>query len=178
MLVIQEHSSDKYAPRTYFNAKQADLTLAVAANFYTGGERCTAKAAGDNILKVKIPCPGGLIEQSRRLYKACTYRDVKVLNIAGNGIYTFSKQGIGQKDINKIMYDLLSIVHLHYPIQKIVTGGQTGSDLAGAVVAHNLGIPCTVTLPKGFLMRFEDGVDVQMSESEIRTMIEDYSRLI
>lgn len=52
-LIIKESTSSKYTPRTYYNAKSADLTVAFAVDFSTAGERCTHKAAGANIVQLK-----------------------------------------------------------------------------------------------------------------------------
>lgn len=39
-----EHSSDKYPPRTYENVRLADVTIRIAWDFTTAGERCTQNA--------------------------------------------------------------------------------------------------------------------------------------
>lgn len=51
MLHIAQHKSSSYAPRTYANASQG-VTLAVAVDFNTAGERLTTKAADGKILHV------------------------------------------------------------------------------------------------------------------------------
>ena len=161
---VVEHKSSSYAPRTYHNASVADLTAAFAVNFYTAGEKLTHKAAGDKYVALDLGLEA--IEAARILYKACKKHNVKTLNIAGNGIYTLYAKGMDQHDINVYLYTVLSLVHKHHPLTKIVSGGQTGVDLAGGVVAKYLGIDCTMTLPKGFKMRFENGVDEDMMEAK------------
>ena len=40
-----EDTSEGYGHRTYINAASADVTLAFAVDFTTGGEKCTKDAA-------------------------------------------------------------------------------------------------------------------------------------
>ena len=133
---IIEHSSESYAPRTYVNAGRADLTIAFAMDFNTAGEKLTRKAAGTKYLAMGLDRDS--VMAAREVWKAC--RDAGkgdkplVLNIAGNGIYTLAKQGWTQEEVNKYIYDILALVTKHWPIEMIVSGGQTGIDLAGGVV--------------------------------------------
>lgn len=154
---LLEHSSDKYSPRTYYNAKKADLTLALAVDFNTAGEKCTHKAAGDKYLALDYNKPW--LDNARLLYKELNKRQVKILNIAGNGIYTFSQYGYKQQDINLYLYNMLSQVNKFYQVGLIISGGQTGVDFAAGVVSEVLGIPCEMTLPKGYIQRYEDKRD-------------------
>lgn len=164
-LQLVEHKSSSYAPRTYHNATTADLTLAIAVDFDTAGERLTKKAAEGKYLPIWYHTTPLLA--SREIYKYCKGLGVNTLNIAGNGIYTFSAQGIDQGDINKKLYEILSLVHQHYPIKKIISGGQTGMDMAAGVVAEVLGIPCTMTYPKGFKIRGFTGEDVSLPKEQL-----------
>ncbi len=41
---IREHSSDRYSPRTYSNARDSEATVRFASNWNSPGERCTLKA--------------------------------------------------------------------------------------------------------------------------------------
>lgn len=161
-LKIIEHKSASYAPRTYYNAHTADLTIAVASNYFTGGERCTHKAAGEKYLALPIENPA--VENARLLYKELKKRDVKILNVAGNGIYTLNKSGWNQAKVNQYLFDLLSVIQPHYQIEKVISGGQTGVDIAGAVAALALEIPAELCYPKGYRLRFEDGVDIESTE--------------
>jgi hypothetical protein len=63
-------------------------------------------------------------------------------------------------------------VHEHWPIGEIISGGQTGVDLAGGVAGYVLGIPTTMLLPKGFKQRFEDGIDIVQTEQDVRNQVE------
>ena len=51
---FKEHTSASYAPRTWSNAAAGDITIAIAADESTAGERLTQKAASGKILKYKI----------------------------------------------------------------------------------------------------------------------------
>ena len=68
---------------------------------------------------------------------------------------------------------MLGMFHQYRKIHKIYSGGQTGTDMAGAVAAWYLSIPACITLPKGFVQRHEDGVDVQHSKEFIIQSIEE-----
>ena len=176
MLILQEHTSSKYTPRTYFNAKKADLTVAFAADFTTAGEKCTHKAAGEAYLPIWIFTTPLLA--SRELYKALKAGNVKVLNIAGNGIYTLEQYDISQSKANQYLYEVIRLVHKHWPIEEIISGGQTGVDLAGLVVANRLGINCVGTFPKGFIQRGTDKVDKTNLEADIRAEILSMSEVL
>lgn len=167
-MIIQEHKSSSYAPRTYHNASQG-VTLAVAVDFNTAGEKLTHKASKHGI--VQVPFHTDYVVGARELYSLLKKKDCHTLNIAGNGIYTMKKKGVDQHTLNVYMYSLVSLVHKHWPLELIVSGGQTGADIAGLVVAEVLDIECVGTWPKGYKMRFEDGVDVEMSEVWIREYI-------
>ena len=168
---LREHKSSSYAPRTYHNAAQG-VTLAVAVNHYTAGERLTQKAAGDKI--VKVDWGTEYIQASRELYKALKKHNCHTVNVAGNGIYTFSKSGVKQEDVNQYIWNVLSKVNEHWPITKIVSGGQTGADLASLVAGVSLGIETEAMYPSGYKMRFEDEKDVLMNPQEIYRQIMDY----
>lgn len=169
-----EHSSSSYAPRTFVNAKRADLTIAVAINYHTGGEKLTEKAAHGKYLA--LPFEEEWLLNGRRLYVRCVKDQVKTLNVAGNGIYTFAKHGITQDVVNEYVYRLLQIVHHHHPLTHLVSGGQTGADLAGAVAAYKLGIPATICFPKGYLQRNKNGMDHTNDPADLMRQIEEYAR--
>ena len=170
-LKIVEHKSASYAPRTYYNAHSADVTIAVACDFSTAGERLTKKAAGEYYLHFQLNWQP--VECARSLYRYMKNYNLKTINIAGNGIYTWNKHGYDQHKVNYWLLNLLTPVHQHLGIDYIYSGGQSGTDLAGGVVSCLLDIPCTMTLPKGYKMRFEDGKDIDHSQDEVYSMVED-----
>jgi len=173
-LIIKESTSSKYTPRTYYNAKSADLTVAFAVDFSTAGERCTHKAAGANIVQLKIwkdMSDEYLLNHARVLWRHCKNVNLKSLNVAGNGIYTFSKHMIFQPEVDSVVFRIISKVHEYWKFDKIYSGGQTGADLAGAKAGYKLGIETEVTLPKGYVQRFTDGIDYSLSKEIIERQI-------
>ena len=97
------------------------------------------------------------------------------MNVAGNGIYTFRKYGISQEYVNLYVLSILKQVHEHWPIKKIVSGGQTGADIAGLVAGVVLDIDTEAMYPKGYKMRYENGKDVECDPEQIREMIMSYA---
>lgn len=176
MLTIQAHSSASYAPRTYANAHAADLTVALAVDFTTAGERLTHKAAGNRYLGLALG--GDPILAARKLYAELRRRSASTLNIAGNGIYTLSRAGWSQEHVNQWVYAVLATVAPHWPLSLVRSGGQTGVDIAGVAAAHALGLEALALLPGGYLQRFEDKVDRPHSADEIRAQIERYAHLL
>lgn len=168
-LVLVEHKSPSYGPRTFHNAMSAELTVAIAVDFNTFGEKLTHKAAGGNYLAISYEMDS--VSAARLLYRELFRRKAKTLNVAGNGIYTFAKHGIKQHSINMHLYFILGLTNKHYPIKKIISGGQTGMDIAGGIVGCKLGIPVEMTFPKGFRQRDEHGVDSDHTEAEIRQQV-------
>ena len=169
-ITILEHSSASYAPRTYANAAKGDVTIALAIDYNTAGERLTHKAAGDKYLKLD-PQNVEKIDNSRLLWHWIYPLEGRVINVAGNGIYTLQKHGIKQSHMNWYLLDILEIVHKHAPISKIVSGGQTGVDIAGGWAGVKLGIDVELLLPKGYLQRHEDGVDRYHTREEILSQL-------
>lgn len=174
---ILEHRSEKYSPRTYHNAESADLTIALAVDYETAGERLTKKAAGDRYLV--LPLTGKTRDPmvaARLLYQTLRERNLKnpVINVAGNGIYTLKEHGehgFDQDVINLHLSLLLGKVSMHWPIRKIISGGQTGVDMAGIVAASVMGVDAEATLPRGFLQRGLDKQDRKHTEEEIRHQV-------
>lgn len=168
-LRILEDKSSSYGPRTYVNARSANLTVAFAEDFRTKGEILTHKAAGDAYLA--LPLKGDWLAGARLLYSAVRASRGRILNVAGNGIHTLSKHGWVQSGVNAWVFATLAKVHEHLPFERIVCGGQTGVDLAGAVAGVRLGIETVVTMPKGCRQRGSDGVDREYSTEEIEKQV-------
>ena len=169
--VISEHSSPSYGPRTKYNADSAGLTVAIALDYDSPGEVLTKKVAGAKYLAIPLnvkPETGGY-----KLAVAMRKLGTDTLNVAGNAIQTLKSHGRTQESVNQHVYDLIATAHKLHPIAKIVTGGQTGVDIAGAIAARALGIPAVVTMPKGFLQRYASGLDVRHTSSEIEAKIAD-----
>ncbi|MBI6882329.1 hypothetical protein [Pseudomonas putida] len=163
---LVEHKSPKYPPRTIHNAKSADLTVAFAVDFTTYGEERTHDAAGEKYIAIDL---GKDIRQAAKdLYIQCRDRDVKVLNVAGNGEYTTTEHGWNQDRINLWVYQVLALVHKHHPLEMVISGGQTGVDFAGGVAAELLGIEGIMTFPKGYLQRTVKEKALTQSEEAVR----------
>ena len=171
MLSIVDHASPSYGPRTRQNAADGDVTVAFAVDFETAGERLTRKAAGDRWLG--LPLTDDPISSARTLYRWLRDRSLArpTVNVAGNGLHSLSKHGWTQDAANRHVFAVLSKVHEYWPIGKIVSGGQTGIDLAGIVTAHALCIDARALLPKGFIQRDADGVDRAHTQDEILAQV-------
>lgn len=164
------HSSPKYRARTEHNATSADLTVAWAEDFDSAGERLTKKLAGDKYLATHLSTDP--VHAARILYKQCRDRGVRVLNIAGNGIYSLSDKGWSQGTLNFWVYQVLALVHKHYPLEMVISGGQTGVDFAGGVAAEVLGLNPVMTFPKDFLQRTLTVHDFTQTEANVMAEVE------
>lgn len=176
MINLREHSSSSYAPRTWHNAAQG-VTLALAVDFNTAGEKLTTKAAEKMGI---VHCDAndfakGWLHAARSLYFKLKEADCRVVNVAGNGIYTYAKHGFTQQGVNHMVHIILNQVHEHWKLDHVVSGGQTGADLAGLIAAAHLDIDCTGMWPKGYKMRFENGVDKNHTPEQIMGIIEAYA---
>lgn len=170
-------SSGGYQVRTSENANapDVDFTLSFALDFDTYGERATARAAGDSLIKVPLPLNrnGAGLDCSAAAVKAAVDAIADMLpdeylqgeefglNIAGNGIYTLNASGISQKQCDEFVTRVLSsLTKRGAVISSVRSGGQTGIDEAGAVAGCVLQVPTTVHAPKGWQQRGADGRDV------------------
>lgn len=171
LLEILESTDSGYRQRTKHNADSADITVALAEDYTTAGERLTCKVAGGSYLQVPLtldPTAAAL-----RVYRRLKVSNLTepTINIAGNGIYTLKPQGWTQELVNWYVYQVLSKVHQHWPLKRIVSGGQTGVDLAGTVAAAALKIHSVATLPRNFVQRDARGVDSPHSAQQILTRV-------
>lgn len=168
-LRICEHPSPKYAPRTEHNAKSAGLTVAFALDFSTMGERLTRRVAGEKYLAIDLNMES--IQAARELYKAMRRHGATSLNVAGNGLYTLQAKGWSQARVDRYVFAVLGKVAEHLPLKLVVSGGQTGVDIAGITAAHALGITAVATLPKGFVQRDAAGKDSVHTREEIESQV-------
>lgn len=172
LIVIREHANPGYRDRTVENAHKSDLTLAYATDFSTAGEQLTLRAAGKKYCGIQW----GTTNAADILTAAVVSHKAKILNVAGNGIYTLAKSGFTQEKVNQILYDVLKLVHQRSPLSQIVSGGQTGVDVAGAVAGIALGIPIEITLPKGFRQRNAAGRETYSNAKDLQTQWEAWAR--
>lgn len=169
-LILNEMPTGSYMERTQFNVNKSDLTAACAIDFTTQGERFTEKVAGDRYIRLVLNHTS--IDCARQLYRALVKHDAKTLNIAGNGMHTLSSRKITQRRVNIWLHDVLILVHAHLPLQKLMSGGQSGLDIAAAVVGPLLNIPTEINFPQGFKQRLENGIDVLQSKDDVMLSIQ------
>jgi hypothetical protein len=171
LLVIRELRSKQYRPRTLHNAGAADLTVAIAEDFESAGEKLTRKAAGERYVAIHMSMPA--LDAARLLFRAFRYFDGRVLNVAGNSLSTLKGYGWLQESADLYVYSIVEKMHAHRPIEKIINGGQTGIDLSGAIVGVALGIPTVVTMPRGFIQRHEAHSDTLHSPDDVAKQVLD-----
>lgn len=167
--VFEEYKGYGYSARTYENARKADLTLALAVDFTTAGEKCTINAAGDRHIPVDLNLP---VDDGRKeavamtILQKCSKLGLDSehlrLNIAGNGIYTLARNGWTQERADAVVTDILTSLQNHgnIHIDSIRSGGQTGIDEAGIKAGVTLGLPTTVLAPKGWAFRTANRQDI------------------
>lgn len=159
-----------YLARTQFNANKSDLTVACAIDFTTQGERCTENVAGERYLRLTLNTSS--LASARILYRALEKYQVQSLNVAGNGMHTLATRRISQRRVNLWLHDVLALVHAYHPIALLRSGGQTGVDIAAAVVGPKLNISTEINFPKGYKHRLADGLDVLQTLEEVTQSIE------
>lgn len=154
-MIVREHTSTQYKPRTELNANSGCLTVAFAEDYESAGERLTKRLAQARGAERYIALPLSMepIQAARELFRRCRDLNVKTLNVAGNGIYTLRDFNWTQDSLNEWVYQVMKHVAAHHKFDLIISGGQTGVDFAGGVVAEALGIDAIMTFPKDFLQR-------------------------
>ena len=188
---IVEHSSAQYKPRTVHNAHTADLTVAIAEDFSSAGERLTKREAGDRYVAIHLSTDP--LVAARMLYAACKKHNVSTLNVAGNGIYSLSGEwdkdnrpdkfkkldeaslvNDSQASLNQWVYLVIAKVHEFWPITNLISGGQTGADWAGGIAGEVLGMNVTMTFPKGYMQRDEHHQDFTQSKGDVENKVSAY----
>jgi hypothetical protein len=178
MIVFKANEKSGYRDRTIQNAS-ADVTIAIALDFNSAGEKLTKKAVLEQG-KLYFPIDLGHFGLNERALDVVSRLGLLIkdlnkseitLNIAGNGLYTLRQTVIkNQSTCDYFTYCILK--HLVNELDrhkenglfdtKIVsvrTGGQSGFDEAGAKAAVKLGIPTLVHAPNDWVYRDIDGVD-------------------
>lgn len=164
---FKEHSDQGYRGRTMVNA-DADLTIAIAADMTTAGERLTKRAVMEH---GRIYCPiqyrGKLatpaaVQAIRQAIRSIDKPEITI-NIAGNGLYTLNeKWAVEQEDVDRYTFELLQAAigdSCGKKISLIRSGGQTGFDEAGIKAGMSLRIPTEILAPQGWKFRDVRGVD-------------------
>lgn len=184
-LILEENSSENYRIRTEENVKNSDLTLAIAIDFDSFGEKITKELVVKNNKKyIAVSPSGNPVEKAMKIVSKMNELDLPqkfILNIAGNGLSTM-KGEILQNEADEFTYILLKSIsqnpNLHSKIGSVRTGGQTGFDEAGAKAAIKLGFTTVVHMPKGFKMRNQDGKDITMSYEHAKLRFKVDSKVI
>jgi len=169
-LILEENSSENYRIRTEENVKNSDLTLAIAIDFDSFGEKITKELATLNNKKYIAVYPdGNPIEKAQKIVSKINEFDLPqkfTLNIAGNGLSTMKGEML-QNEADEFTYALIKSISqnpkLNSKIGVVRSGGQTGFDESGAKAGLKLGFTTIIHMPKGFKMRNQDGKDITMS---------------
>ena len=156
--------SKNYADRTKANAEWSDITMALAEDFNTAGERLTKTVAGNKYVSVNISNDVSTIVNNiyNQLVSKGKTKDIK-LNIAGNGIYSL-KDTQSQYDA-KLIDIIKGLQAKGITISEIRSGGQTGIDEAGAKAGQFLNIKTTITSTSDFKFRNKQGVDISNEQA-------------
>ena len=160
MLTFYEDNNPNYPSRTIKNVCNSDCTIAFAVDFNTRGEVLTKRICGDKRKPYFALDLNNLNVTQERINKLVNCLNSLngseiTINIAGNGIYTphMTLQEAIDEFIYLLMKKVLSHKYLTKKIVKIVCGGQSGVDEAGAKAGMKLGIDVTVLAPKGFMFK-------------------------
>lgn len=154
-------SSTSYPVRTRENAEWSDITIALAENFSTAGEKLTQRVAGAKYVSHSLSNSNDPQAIADSIYDQIVakgkVKNLK-LNIAGNGIYTLTQP---QEYYNNLLTEVLSILQSKgVTFSAIRSGGQTGIDEAGIIAAQRLNIPSIVHTTSDFKFRGKDNKDV------------------
>lgn len=171
MIIYKTSTSTNYYDRTKLTAA-ADVTFAFATDFNTKGEVLTRRLVNSHnklYLNTKLSSNLDISDIDFDYIKFAVNNTIEEnnlkkysINIAGNGIYTLVKYGISQSDIDKYMFNFLSLyVELvKSPIEFVISGGQSGVDEAGSKAADKLGLNSFVYAPKYFRFRDINNIDI------------------
>lgn len=168
-------STGWYPQRRLENIQGADYTVAIATDFTTAGERGTARDAGDRYISIDFNKETRedieaaarrdaalLVDYLSREIPGFDRKDSIVLNFAGNGLYTLTRDGASQEQANAYVTTLLREMKANGKMRpfSVRSGGQTGFDEAAIVAAQANDIDALVHAPYGWAMRGADNKDV------------------
>ena len=160
--VFSTSGNNSYPSRTRENVNWSDITIALAQDFNTAGEKLTKSAAGNkyvsSILAAESNDASEIAENLYNQIKTKGKTDNLKINIAGNGIYSMKQS---QSYYNDLMTQILmKLQDKGVTISEIRSGGQTGIDEAGIIAAQRLGIPNEVHSTANFMFRDKSGKDI------------------
>ncbi|OCR88044.1 hypothetical protein CFT13S00388_02425 [Campylobacter fetus subsp. testudinum] len=162
-----------YRYRTLENAAGADLTIAIASNFDTSGERLTKNSAKNSYIAEDIKDIEELGIDTQRI-KSKVGDKPFTINFAGNRLATLAgntKDSIlgkiyTQEEVDTLLHDAVKTLKDEFKenFLGIRSGGQSGIDEAAikAGIAHN--IPSLVHAPKDWAFRDEKDITYKNKE--------------
>lgn len=164
-----------YRNRTITNATESDITIALAENFNTPGEKRTAESAGEKLVKSELNKSSQEIadELWQQIVEKGLPQENILLNIAGNGLSNLTKD---QETYDRIVFEVVSLLQQKgLKIREIRSGGQTGIDEAGTKAAIALNLPWSVYAPEGYAMKLKSGKTNSGREAFIKRFDPNYS---
>jgi hypothetical protein len=172
MLTIIEDESSNYQTRTEVNAREADVTLAIALYPNSLGEILTKNMVKKHKkIFISVSPHDNIAIKAQEivddLFKIFLSTPIKI-NIAGNGLKTMKGQ-LNQKECDDFTLKLLTAIveKDRIKIESIRSGGQTGFDEAGIKASLSLGYNTIAYYPKGFKIvdmsgtKFQKRIDVE-----------------
>lgn len=160
--------SSNYRERTKENTDWSDVTLALAKDFNTAGEKLTKNVAGKKYVPYELEGAGEHAFDADEILDAIKAKGLPTenikLNIAGNGIYNLKDWT--QEELNDYLTEILQgLLNLGVTIAEVRTGGQTGVDEAGIIAAQRLGIPSEVHTTSDYRFRDKSGKDISNEQA-------------
>lgn len=144
------------------NINEADAVFGLGTSFTTTDEKLVEQRAGKdnkwygvkigskkNAPKNFTPSQDSIDQMVRNL----SQMKGGVVNIIGNDIAQLAKEGYTQADVDKYIYNILKEVVKQYPINQIISNGQTGIAEASIKAAKKLGIPVKIRAFNGYKLR-------------------------
>ena len=137
-LQINEIASHDYVVRARMNAQAGDVTIALSMDFGTRREKIIRECAGRSYICARLMSDS--LKTARSLLRKLRTDKAKTLNVTGDTLATLANHNLTQEQANEYVYRILSSVHQVHPIQRILSSGSTGVDLAatlsGMVTGH------------------------------------------
>lgn len=177
LLILNEHYSPQYSSRIWQNAR-AGITVEFIIEPNTESTDLIKKAAGRHYLGLNLQEESNSQDFSDKIVNFMKKHSIDCLNITGSAIYRLEKFQCSQEYINYFIFEVLKNVHEKHSVVKVVSGGQTGVDLAGTVAALALKIPVTITMPNGFVQRYQENIDKENTKEEILAQIYKYVKIL
>jgi hypothetical protein len=165
-----EHPDPGYPARTRYNIIHSDYTVAIAVDFNTAGERLTKRTAVDQMRKPFLQIDlnylvvDTFMEQNVQklvdlmMKDDCPYR---ILNVAGNGIYSLRAEQIAFDNIMTKFFTMLLKQLPEGKLFEVISGGQTGVDEAAIKGAKANGLFTRVNAPNGWMFRNKHSRDIK-----------------